>query len=126
MRMRPVAAVNVTPLIDVLLVLLIVFMVIVPDRTRSLDASMPSGTGSSREPAPVTLRIETSGLALDDRPIASLAELSAELGSRFGGRPERVLLVRVDGAVPYASVVEAIDAAKGAGVERVGLSRATK
>jgi biopolymer transport protein ExbD len=120
---RPLASVNVTPLIDVLLVLLIVFMVIVPEKTRSLDVRVPETGGRRSDPGPTAVRLSVgeSGFALNDRPVSSLAELASELAPLFAGRADRALLVQTSNAVPYGTLVDALDVARGAGAVRIGL-----
>jgi biopolymer transport protein ExbD len=61
-----------------------------------------------------------SGLALNQAPVATLADLEARLRERFDARSERTLFVRAAGGVRYSRVVEALEVAKGAGAERIG------
>jgi len=120
---RPIASVNVTPLIDVLLVLLIVFMVIVPERTRALDVRVPEAQerGSGATADPVVLGLTENAMTLNGRPVASLDALALELAPLFAGQTERALFVRTSEGVAYGSLVEALDVARGAGARRIGL-----
>lgn len=122
---RPVCDVNVTPFIDVLLVLLILFMVMVPVRPRGLDASLPKIAPSAVPPGPVpealVVVVTPDEVTLNRQPVASLADLEIHLRAALGPRRERTVFVRGDGALTYGRVVAAMDAARGAGAERIGI-----
>lgn len=116
---------NVTPLIDVMLVLLIVFMLITPVSTRSIDSAIPKphldGEVPPPPPAPPLILVREDAVLLDGRALGSLSELAAGLRDLFGARADRTVFVRVDGRVSYGRAVEAMDTARGAGAERIGL-----
>jgi biopolymer transport protein TolR len=121
---KTVAVINVTPMIDVLLVLLITFMLL-PNRTRGLPAAAPEPAPENQPsiayPLDVVLRIQKDrSIAIDSQPVV-FAELDARLRSVFVTRPGGVLFV--DGApeLEFADVATVIDIARGAGVDRVGL-----
>jgi biopolymer transport protein ExbD len=121
-----VAQINVTPLVDVLLVLLILFMVVTPMTTRSLDSALPvpappSPETSTPPPPSLVLELDDAGLALNRRPLASLADLESRLRDLLATRADKTLFVRASGRVAYGAVVEALDAARAAGVTRIGL-----
>jgi biopolymer transport protein TolR len=121
---KTAAVINVTPMIDILLVLLITFMLL-PNHTKGLPAEAPEPAPES-QPAvanrlDVVLRIEKDrSIAIDSQPV-STRELEARLKLIFATRPGGVLFV--DGAreLDFADVASVIDIARGAGVNRVGL-----
>jgi biopolymer transport protein ExbD len=119
-----VAAINVTPMIDVLLVLLITFMLL-PNRTKGLPSEAPE-PAPENQPAPanpldVVLRIQKDGsIAIDSQPVV-MPELEARLRTVFATRPGGVLFVDGASELEFADVATVIDVARGAGVLRIGL-----
>ena len=111
---------NVTPMIDVLMVLLIIFMFMIPASRRATYASLPEERPGGEGTAIVLEVLPGGRVALNREPLA-VGALAARLRAVYAERPDKVITVRGAGAVTYQEVVTAIDIARGAGVRVVGL-----
>lgn len=116
--------INMTPMIDVLLVLLIIFLVIQPALQKGIEVQVPPVEESPGSDQPQDQIILTVGpgptYTINEIPVPT-AELEARIRGIFQDRPRKVLFVRGDPSVTYGQVVDAIDDARGGGIEVVGL-----
>ena len=120
----PLAEMNVTPLVDVMLVLLIVFMVTMPVMTHSLNVNLPSNQGSVKVKADQATRLEvdaSGGYRLNDQAVSADQLLTRLQQSDL---KEATLAIAADKNVPYDHVARAISAARQAGIDKVGLINA--
>jgi len=119
------AEINVTPMIDVLLVLIIIFLVITPIASRGLNALVPQQAKSDDTPAParhdIVISVAANGqVSLNQEPM-DLATLHSRLLALFKTGASTVVFVRGEKDLPFAEVAQVIDIARGAGVDRIGL-----
>jgi biopolymer transport protein TolR len=119
---QPMSDINVTPLVDVMLVLVVIFIITAPllASTIRLDLPKAEGAQSSDVPQFVTLVVDKSGqVFLNDKPV-KLDELARDLAQTASRNPDTEVQLRADEAVPYGRVVEVMGVAQKAGLSRIG------
>ncbi len=121
---RPMAEINVTPLVDVMLVLLIIFMVTAPMMEQGLEVDLPNTTTQNirvKEP-PLVITVKRDGkIHLAESQPFELAELEAKLDAILDGDATREVFLRADEKVPYGLVAKVMAKARAAGVEKLGM-----
>ena len=119
---QPMSDINVTPLVDVMLVLVVIFIITAPLLASSIKLELPrtDAAKASSTPRFVTLVIDKSGQTfLNDKPLA-LNELARSLAQTARNNPDTEVQLRADAAVPYGKAVEVMGLAQQAGLSRIG------
>ena len=123
-RSRPVAEINVTPFVDVMLVLLIVFMVAAPLLTVGVDVDLPktaAGALPSESEEPLTVTLTAEGAIVIQTTETPETEFLTRLRGIAQERADDKVFLRADGAIPYARVMQVMGAMNAAGFDNIGL-----
>ncbi len=116
---------NVTPMIDVLLVLLIIFMLVVPMSRKAIDLQLPDPTeqqSTTPPPSQIVLEVLPGQKYLINKQPVTKTDLLKRLTEIYKDRPEKIIFVKGDPKVKYEDVIYAMDVSRGAGVKVIGMS----
>ncbi len=123
----PKSDINITPYIDILLVLLIIFMVITPVRQMDLDVKVPQTSDDSAnkntaiDPSVIVVSVGESAQIAINNEQTTISQLGSKLQEIYSKRANKNMFISASAKLPYGDVVRVIDIAKGAGVGDVGL-----
>lgn len=119
----PMAEINTTPLVDVMLVLLVVFIVTAPVLTHAVKVELPKASAAVIQPqkTPLRLTLQADGALLDDKTAIDAATLDARLAAVFAADPQAEVHIYADKTVQYERIAQTMAAAQRAGLTRIGL-----
>ena len=119
---QPMSEINVTPLVDVMLVLVVIFIITAPLLASSIRLDLPRTDAATPNEAPkyVTLVVDRAGQAYLNDQSVSLPELAQRLTQSAALNPDTEVQLRADAAVPYGRIVELMGVAQKAGLNRIG------
>ncbi len=117
------AEINVTPLVDVMLVLLVIFMVTAPMMQQGVQVNLPKADTKAMTPAEesVVVSVDKGGKVFIDKDEVPAGELRKRLSDLFATRAKKEVFLKADAGVPYGEVVRTMADIKGAGIERLGM-----
>jgi len=117
------AEINVTPLVDVMLVLLVIFMVTAPMMQQGVQVNLPKADTKAMAPAEesVVVSVDKNGKVFIDREEVPAGDLRKRLSTMFASRAKKEVFLKADAGVPYGEVVRTMADIKGAGIERLGM-----
>jgi biopolymer transport protein TolR len=115
--------INVTPLIDILLVMLVIFLATVTLTQQAIESHLPAEARRMADSPPRKIMLEVApdrGLTVNHQAV-TLSQLTPFLKEVYNKRPDKTLYVAAAGSLPYGAIIDVMDAARGAGVQRMGV-----
>ena len=118
-----IAQINITPLVDVMLVLLVIFMVTAPILQQGVNVSLPKAAAGplSSQNQQLVVAVTSDGRVQLNDALLTIEELGQQLSALIQQEPDRAVRLRADKAVPYGRVAEVIAAVRSAGVQKIGM-----
>ena len=116
---------NVTPMIDVLMVLLIIFMIIVPSSRKAIDVQLPDPNpqpSSAPNTSQIVLSVHKNGQFEINKEPQTLATLAPRLKAIYDPRPDKIIFIKGDPDVTFQDIIRAMDISRGAGVKVIGFT----
>ena len=120
---RVMSDINVTPFVDVMLVLLVIFMVTAPMMQQGVQVNLPKADTKAMTPVEdtVVVTVNKNGKLFINKDEVSATDLRSKLADMFATREKKEIFLKADAGVPYGEVVKAMADIKGAGIERLGM-----
>lgn len=120
---RPLAEMNVTPLVDVMLVLLVIFIILAPAMAHTLRVNLPRAAGqNSQSTTPLTVVLQSDGSTLIGEKRVEPTALTEHLRQAVEQNPETVLRIDGDGATPYQALAKLLATAQNVGIHKIALT----
>ena len=115
--------INVTPFVDVMLVLLVIFMITAPMMQQGMQVNLPKTEAKAMDvkDEPIIVTVDKSGRAFLDKVEVPQGDLKTKLTALFAGKSKKEVFLKADRDVPYGDVIRTMAEIKGAGVERLGM-----
>ena len=119
----PMAEINTTPLVDVMLVLLVVFIVTAPVMTHAVKVELPKASAAviQQEKIPLRLTLQADGGLLDDKTLVDASTLDARFAAAYAADPQTEVHIYADKTVQYERIAQTMAAAQRAGLNKIGL-----
>jgi biopolymer transport protein TolR len=120
---QPMSQINVTPFVDVMLVLLVIFMITAPMMQQGMQVNLPKTEAKAMtvKDEPIIVTVDRSGRAFLDKGEVPQGQLKAKLSALFASKSKKEVFLKADRDVPYGDVIRTMAEIKGAGVERLGM-----
>ena len=120
---QPMSQINVTPFVDVMLVLLVIFMITAPMMQQGMQVNLPKTEAKAMtvKDEPIIVTIDKSGRAFLDKGEVPQGQLKTKLAALFAAKSKKEVFLKADRDVPYGDVIRAMAEIKAAGVERLGM-----